>query len=75
MAITLGALTLPDGLVWSDEDAWSPIAQSIEYGLTGSQMIVDGRSNRAGGRSPCAASKMAIATPRSSQTRSSIGLV
>lgn len=48
MAITLGALTLPDGLVWSDEDAWSPIAQSIEYGLTGS-LIVD-LGEKQGGR-------------------------
>lgn len=47
MAITLGALTLPDGLVWSDEDAWSPIAQSTEYGLTGSQ-IVDEAVKQAG---------------------------
>lgn len=48
MAITLGALTLPDGLVWSDEDAWSPIAQSTEYGLTGS-LIVD-LGEKQGGR-------------------------
>lgn len=47
MAITLGALTLPDGLAWSDEDAWSPIAQSTEYGLTGS-LIVDLGEKQAG---------------------------
>lgn len=47
MAITLGALTLPDGLVWSDEDGWSPIAQSTEYGLTGA-LIVDLGEKQAG---------------------------
>ncbi|MBK8123922.1 MAG: hypothetical protein IPK54_10295 [Dokdonella sp.] len=47
MSITLGALTLPDGLVWSDEHAWSPIAQSTEYGLTGS-LIVDEAVKQAG---------------------------
>jgi len=47
MSITLGALVLPSGLHWSDEHAWSPIAQSTEYGLTGS-LIVDEAVKQAG---------------------------
>mgnify|MGYP001006359454 CR=1 FL=1 len=39
MAITLGAFVLPATMVWEDEFAWSPVAQTIEYGLTGSQII------------------------------------
>ena len=39
MAITLGAITLPSGLVWSDEYAWSPVQQSEEYGLTGALIV------------------------------------
>lgn len=39
MAITLGAIALPAGLVWSDEHAWSPVAQSEEYGLTGALVL------------------------------------
>ena len=39
MAITVGSLILPDGLHWSDEYQWSPIAQNIEFGLTGAQII------------------------------------
>lgn len=39
MAITLDAIVLPATLVWEDEFAWSPVAQAIEYGLTGSQII------------------------------------
>lgn len=39
MAITLGAVTLPQGLVWSDEFDWTPIAQSTEYSLTGALIV------------------------------------
>lgn len=39
MSITLGALTLPDGLVWQDEFTWSPVAQATEYGLTGALFL------------------------------------
>lgn len=39
MSITLGALTLPDGLIWQDEFAWSPVTQSVEYGLTGALVV------------------------------------
>lgn len=39
MAITLGALVLPSGLVWSDEFAWTPVAQNIERTLTGALVI------------------------------------
>ena len=62
-----GALTLPDGLVWSDEDAWSPIAQSIEYGLTGSQIINE--AVKQGGRPiTLRGVKDGNSHPRSSQT-------
>ncbi len=39
MAITLGALTLPAGLAWSDEFAWSPVSASSSYSLTGALII------------------------------------
>lgn len=40
MAITLGALPLPDNLHWSDEFSWSPVAQSAgEYSLTGALLL------------------------------------
>ena len=39
MAITLGALVLPSGLIWSDEHAWSPVAQSTEQTLSGAPVI------------------------------------
>lgn len=39
MAITLGALALPSGLVWSDEFAWTPVQQSSEYALTGALLV------------------------------------
>lgn len=39
MAITLSTITLPQGLRWSDEFAWSPLAQTSEYGLTGSLLV------------------------------------
>ena len=47
MAITLGAVTLPQGLVWSDEFSWSPLAQADEYSLTGS-LIVEQSTKQAG---------------------------
>lgn len=38
--ITLGALVLPSGLIWSDEHAWTPIAQSAgDYSLTGALLM------------------------------------
>jgi len=37
--ITLGGQSLPDGLRWQDEHAWSPVSQAMEYTLTGSLMI------------------------------------
>lgn len=47
MAITLGAITLPDGLTWEDEFAWSPVEQSTEYSLTGA-LIVQSSTKQAG---------------------------
>lgn len=47
MALALGALSLPAGLVWEDEFAWSPVAQSAEYGLTGA-LVLDVASKQAG---------------------------
>lgn len=39
MAITLGGVTLPGDLRWTDEYQWSPVARSHEYGLTGASII------------------------------------
>lgn len=39
MAITLGALALPDGLAWADEHAWSPVAQATERTLSGALVL------------------------------------
>jgi hypothetical protein len=47
MAITLGALTLPQGLRWSDEFSWSALAQTTEYSLTGA-LIVEQATKQAG---------------------------
>lgn len=47
MAITLGALTLPAGLAWSDEFAWSPVSASSGYSLTGA-LIVEQAIKQAG---------------------------
>lgn len=47
MAITLGAITLPAGLVWEDEFAWTPVEQSTEYSLTGA-LIVQSATKQAG---------------------------
>lgn len=35
---TLDGIELPD-LLWSDEPSWTPIAQTVEYGLDGAQII------------------------------------
>lgn len=37
--ITLGALRLPDGLVWADEFDWSPVAQATDYSLSGALLL------------------------------------
>ena len=47
MAITLGALTLPQGLRWADEFTWSPLTQATEYSLTGA-LIVHQNEKQAG---------------------------
>ncbi len=47
MTITLGALTLPQGLRWADEFAWSPLAQATSYSLTGA-LIVEQAVKQAG---------------------------
>lgn len=39
MTITLGVLALPDGLVWEDEFAWTPVKQGLDYGLTGALIL------------------------------------
>lgn len=46
MAIMLGALALPSGLVWADEYAWTPIAQATEYTLTGAILIEQAHKQR-----------------------------
>lgn len=47
MAITLGGLTLPQGLHWSDEFAWNAFSMLTEYSLTGS-LVVDIAAKQAG---------------------------
>ncbi|MDS4020672.1 MAG: hypothetical protein RKR03_09240 [Candidatus Competibacter sp.] len=47
MAITLGGVTLPDGLAWSDEFAWTATVQATDYGLTGA-LIVEESTRQAG---------------------------
>lgn len=42
MSITLGTITLPTDLHWSDEFDWTPVAQSAEYTLAGSLAIETG---------------------------------
>ncbi|HRY16676.1 MAG TPA: hypothetical protein P5330_12495 [Candidatus Competibacteraceae bacterium] len=37
--ITLGGVTLPGDLRWIDEFAWSPVARSQEYSLTGALIV------------------------------------
>lgn len=37
--ITLGSVSLPGDLVWADEFAWNPVAQSSEYSLTGALIV------------------------------------
>ena len=48
MAITLGAITLPEDLVWEDEFEWTPVEDSIDTALSGSLVIQSG--TRAKGR-------------------------
>ena len=45
--ITLGSVTLCGDLRWSDEFAWSAVARSAEYSLTGA-LIVEEAVKRAG---------------------------
>ena len=42
MALTLGALTLPQGLRWADEFAWTPVAQTTGYSVTGALIVEQG---------------------------------
>lgn len=46
-AITLGGVTLPDDLQWTDEYAWSPVARASTYSLTG-VLIVEEAAKQAG---------------------------
>ena len=39
MSITLGTITLPQDLHWSDEFDWTPVAQGVEYTLAGALAI------------------------------------
>lgn len=39
MAITLGVIALPSGLVWADKQEWSPIDQQTLYSLTGALIV------------------------------------
>ena len=42
MSITLGSITLPTDLHWSDEFDWTPVAQETEYTLAGALAIETG---------------------------------
>lgn len=42
MAITLGAIPLPDTLVWEDEFEWTPIQETNEFSLTGVPIVQQG---------------------------------
>jgi len=46
--ITLGGLTLPGDLFWSDEFQWSPVRRSADYSLTGALIVQE--STRLAGR-------------------------
>ncbi len=35
----LGNITLPDGLIWADRFAWTPVSQNISVSLTGTVII------------------------------------
>jgi len=37
--ITLGSVTLPGDLQWTDEFSWSPVDRSQEYSLTGALIV------------------------------------
>lgn len=37
--ITLDGVQLPDGLVWADETAWTPVVQSVAYTLSGAVVV------------------------------------
>ncbi|CAK0768862.1 conserved hypothetical protein [Gammaproteobacteria bacterium] len=39
MAITLGALTLPEDIAWIDEFKWSPTSETATYTLTGALLV------------------------------------
>ncbi len=39
MPITLGSITLPGDLRWSDEFTWTPVARTADYSLTGALII------------------------------------
>jgi hypothetical protein len=51
MAITLRAglvtVTLPQGLIWSDEISWTPVAMETTYSITGA-LIVERAEKQAG---------------------------
>ena len=36
------SITLPDDLRWDDEFKWAPIAQTVNYGLTGALFVEEG---------------------------------
>ena len=48
MTITLGTVTLPDDLEWTDEFDWTPVEDAIDTALSGSLIIHTG--SRAKGR-------------------------
>jgi hypothetical protein len=39
MPITLGAISLPDDMEWTDEFAWLPVGQQVEVTLGGSLLV------------------------------------
>jgi hypothetical protein len=39
MTYSLGGVALPYGLLWTDEQAWTPYVQAQEYSLTGALIL------------------------------------
>ncbi|WP_367154643.1 hypothetical protein [Methylomonas sp. HYX-M1] len=43
MALALGAIELPDDLIWINEFAWTPMQQTKSYTLSGALIIESGK--------------------------------
>lgn len=43
LTLDVETITLPDGLIWTDEFAWSSISQSTDIALSGALLIQEGQ--------------------------------